>query len=475
MTTMIIILIYLVITLLIGYYGYRQSENNPDDYFLAGRDVGPVVLFFTLVATNFSAFFFLGFAGEGYRIGYSYYGFMSFGTAIVAITFYYIGHKAWLLGKEKGYITPPEMIGDRLGSDTLKIVYLIVMVLFTIPYLAIQPIGAGILLSELSGGSISQFDGAIILTIVIVLYVFLGGMRSVALTDVVQGIIMFTLMFFAVYKIGDALGGIGHVNAEVYKLKPELFSREGVDGYFTPKKWFSLMILWMLAVPMFPQMFMRFFISKDTSGLRTSARLYPFVTAALFLCPIIIGVMGHLSFPDLVGREADKILPKMLTTHAPEWLAATVMVGALAAFMSTMDSQLLALSSMLTRDLYLGFINKNVTIAQQVKIGKGSILFLSIIGLIIAYNPPATIFGIATQAFTGLSLLFPTTVAVLYWKKTSAAACTASIIIGEGLLIGLNSGYIPGEFTFGFLPIVPLIIITSLIVVLGSLFTTKSK
>ena len=105
------------------------------------RGIGPVVLFFTLIATNFSAFFFLGFAGVGYRVGYSYYPIMAFGTGLVALAFYFIGFKAWRLGRERGYITPPEMLGDMFQSRALQFVVLVVMVLFTIPYLALQPIG----------------------------------------------------------------------------------------------------------------------------------------------------------------------------------------------------------------------------------------------------------------------------------------------------------------------------------------------
>ena len=72
-----------------------------------------VTLFLTLIATNFSAFFFLGFAGEGYRKGYAYYPMMALGTSFAAISFFIIGNKAWKLGKEKGYITPVEMIRNR--------------------------------------------------------------------------------------------------------------------------------------------------------------------------------------------------------------------------------------------------------------------------------------------------------------------------------------------------------------------------
>ena len=343
--TLAIVGLYLVLTLAIGLFAYRQSQNTPDDYFLADRGIGPVVLFFTIISTNFSAFYFLGFAGAGYRIGYSYYGIMAFGTAIVGLTFYFVGSKAWALGKRHGYITPPELVGKQLAHAPLRLVYLTVMVLFTIPYLAIQPIGAGYLLEALTGGAIPFFWGAIILTTCMVLYVFLGGMRGIVLTDVLQGVLMLGLMVMAVSVIGKALGGISEANRQVFQLEPALFSREGVGEFFTPRRWFSFMLLFFFAVPMFPQVFMRFFIPKSPGALRTAAILYPLVTALLFIGPVLIGVLGHLRFPGLMGTESDQILPMMLNALVPPWLAALVMVGALAAFMSTMDSQLLALSS----------------------------------------------------------------------------------------------------------------------------------
>ncbi len=469
MITYVIVLMYLGSMVAIGLAGHRAGRNTPDDYFLAGRSIGPVVPFFTLIATNFSAFFFLGFAGVGYRVGYSYYPIMAFGTGLVALAFYFIGFKAWRLGRKRGYITPPEMIGDLLGSRVLQVVALIVMVQFTIPYLAIQPIGAGYLLSQLTGGVIPYYLGATILTICMVFYVFLGGMRSVAATDVAQGIMMFVLMVLAVFALGNALGGLSDANARVMDMQPALFSREGLDGFFTKRNWFSYMLLWILAVPMFPQVFMRFFTPRSAASLKTAAILYPIITAVLFIFPIIIGVLGHLVHPGLVGTDSDQILPMMLASLAPEWLAALVMVGALAAFMSTMDSQLLALSSMLTRDLYKMFVNPDVTIDQQVKIGRWLVVALAVVGLLVALNPPQTIFAIATEAFTGLAVLFPTTIAALHWKRATAVGCIASIVVGELMLIGFHYGVIPAAWSGGFLPVTPIIAVTIVVLVIGSL------
>ena len=130
--------------LVIAYFAFLIALG----IYVANRTFGPVILFFTLAATNFSAFTFLGFAGKAYDSGFGQYGIMGFGTAIMAIMFYVIGRKVWKLGKEKGYITPPELIGDRFNSTGLRLLFMGVMVVFTIPYLATQAIGAGMIIER---------------------------------------------------------------------------------------------------------------------------------------------------------------------------------------------------------------------------------------------------------------------------------------------------------------------------------------
>ncbi|MGK7876789.1 MAG: sodium:solute symporter family protein [Xenococcaceae cyanobacterium] len=464
---------YLLFSLWVGIAGYRKQQNTPEDYFLADRKIGPVVLFFTLIATNFSAFTFLGFAGAGYRIGISYYPMMAFGTALVALSFYLIGYRVWLLGKEKGFITPSELIEERFGSQTLKLLFLAVMVIFTLPYLTLQPIGAGYLLENLTGGQIPYLAGATLLTGAIVLYVFIGGMRSVALTDVVQGVLMFAFMIVALLTIANSLGGLAEANRTVDSLQPELFSREGAGNFFTKPKWFSYMLLWTLSVPMFPQMFMRFYIPKTPKSLKVSSVLYPLVTAILFICPVLIGMWGHIAFPDLAGKATDRVLPMMLAEYTPIWVASLVMVGALAAFMSTMDSILLALSSMLTRDIYISYFRPHASFGEQTLVGRLLIVVLAMIGLIIASNPPNTIAAIATQAFTGLAVLFPTAIAALYGKNIHPKSCIISIVVGEAAVIGFQLGLIPPTFTFGFLPVIPIVALSTLIILAGAFISPQ--
>ena len=468
LTIGIILTIYLAISMGIGIYG-RSKEGGAEDYFVASRRINPWVLFCTLAATNFSAFFFLGFAGASYRAGWGFYGIMAMGTSLVGLSILLLGVPIHKLGKEKGYVTPPELIAGETNSKYLGWLYGTVLVVFTLPYLATQPMGAGILLETLSGGEIPYFTGAFLLTCVMIIYLVLGGMKSSAMTDVFQGVLMFSILMIFVlgFFLHEDISGFGEAGKELWENKPEKFVRE---GNFTWEIIFSFTILWPITVPMFPQLFSRFYIAEDDKAIRTAAWLYPTVVPILFLFPVIIGVYGNIvDFdPTLVDEktESDNILPLILTEYAPLWAGAIVCIGAIAAFMSTADSQILAMSSIITKD-GLPAVTE-IKEENEKQIGRILIIILAIIGLALAYDPPDTIFDIVSQAFTGLAVLFPTTVAVLYWNRVKANSCIISIIIGE-LLVGWSywsaktGNVIPEWFTQGFHISTPILFVTIMV------------
>ncbi len=465
----VILVLYIAIVFLGSLGGSKDLSKTPEGYFLANRNLGTWALFFTILATNFSAFYFLGFAGAGYRIGYAHYVMMSLGTAFAGISFYLLGTKIWSLGKEHGFITPAELIFHQTGSKLLRWIFAGVMLIFTFPYLALQIIGAGYILESVTQGAIPYFWGASFLTLFTIAYVWIGGMKSVAKTDLKQGLLMIVLMLAAVIVIANSLGGFSQAHQAVYEIQPDLFSREGTGGFFTDKKWFSLLIFWVFCIPMFPQIFMRFYIAKDIDKLKKSALLYAFIPLVISILPVVVGVLGHLSFPDLVGKETDQILPKMLAAHSPEWFAGTVMTGALAAFMSTLDSQLLALSTIVTRDFIVP-IKKDISLKQQVLIGRIWVIIFALVGLAIAAQPFDTINDMGRLAFGGLAVLFPATFAILRLGGLPSFFSVASILIGEVLLVGFYSGYISSDYLFGFDSAVVVLFVCFLVVGVGKLW-----
>jgi len=479
-TRIAVVVGYFVVLLGIGWAARRRSKRGLEDYFVASRTTSPLVLFLTMAATNFSAFTVFGFAGAGWEAGYAYYPIMAFGTGFMALTFLLIGLPAWRLGKEHGLVTPPELVHRLTGSAGLRFLFFLVMTVFTVPYLAMQPMAAGYALETLLG--IPYFAGAALVTAVMLLYTFLGGFRGVSWTDALQGGMMVGLLVTAVAFVAARFGGLAAANGAVAEQIPELFARPGLGGIYTPGIWLGYMLLWFLADPMFPQLFQRFYAGRGPRALATTVSLYPLLTGFLFLLPVTIGVLGRLSFPVLPdGATADKILPLMLRAHAPPVVEALVLTAALAALMSTLDSQLLTLSSMFARDV-AGPIRRRFARARDdgiapstegdvpAWVGKGFVVALALVGLAIAYRPPATFRVIATQAFTGLAVLFPVVIGALYWRRMTAIGGAASILVGEGLVVASYLGALP---QLGTLPVVPIVGASTIALILVSLLAGR--
>ena len=455
---------YFAVLLSIGFFARRRARRSAEDYFVASRSLPPLVLFLTMAATNFSAFTVFGFSGAGWRIGYAFYPIMAFGTGFMALSFYFIGRPVWRLGKGKGLLTPPELVFDRFGSPALRLVFFGVMTAFTLPYLAMQPMAAGYALEGLLG--IPYLAGAALVTAVMLGYTFFGGMRGVAWTDVFQGGMLLVLLIVALGVIAAPFGGLSAANRDIAVRLPELFSRPGAGGALMPGIWLGYMLLWLLCDPMFPQLFQRFYAARSERALATTMSLYPLITGFLFLLPVTIGVIGRLAFPELpAGTASDKIFPLLLSRYAPPALEALVLTAALAALMSTLDSQLLTLSSMCTRDLVEPFLGRKTSPWT----GKLFVAVLALIGLGIAWHPPNTFLAIATEAFTGLAVLFPTVLAGLYWRRATAKGAIASIIVGEGLVAAYHFNKLLSSL--GTLPVVPVVAAVSLILVAASLLT----
>ncbi|MFC1896552.1 sodium:solute symporter, partial [Thermodesulfobacteriota bacterium] len=393
---MLVLLGYFLVVLTIGWAARTRWSASPETYFLADRRLGTFVLLGTMVATNFSAFTVFGTSGAGYRDGYAFFPIMGFGTGFMALTFWVIGRRAWKKGSETGSVTPPELVRNIYRSRFLSTLFALVMIVFTLPYLALQPMAAGYALEELVG--LPYIYGCILVTAIILFYTLRGGLRAVAWTDLFQGGFMFVMLAVSLFLVVQHHGGFEEAHRKVLALNPELLARPGGLGRYTPLIWMSYMMLWFFCDPMFPQLFQRFFSARSERTLSSMMLFYPLVCTVVFFIPVAVGVLGTLSFPGLVGKEADRILPMVVNHIAGDGVAALVIACGLAALMSTMDSQLLTLSSIFTRDVApLVTGGKEISPAAT----RLFVVALSLAGLALAYKPPATILQIATQTFTG--------------------------------------------------------------------------
>jgi SSS family solute:Na+ symporter len=441
-----VILGYLLLMLLIGFLFRKVASKNKVEFFLAGRKVPRILLFCTMAATNFSAFTIFGLSGAGYRIGYAFYPVMAFGTGFMALSFLVIGRRINALSRERGYITPADFIADRYGSPFLKKLFSLVMILFTLPYIAIQAIASGRSLEALAG--LPYWGGALLVTGVSVLYVALGGMRSDVWTDVIQGLMMllFTLAAFIIIAVKS--GGFVTAQQKAFAAAPALFSRPGADGSMVYGVWLSYLVMWLFADPMFPQLFQRFMAAKDARALNTTAVLYPLATTVLFFLTVSIGVMGRAALPGLSAAGSDNVFPLLLQLYVGGALSTLLLTGGMAALMSTLDSQLLTLSSMITLD----FLRLR---KHEVLVEKLTLVALGALGFLIALKPPATILDFINRtSFYGFSALAPAVIGGLYWKRATKYGAIASILTGEAVVL---LSYFQLIRWPGILPVIPVV------------------
>ena len=472
---LVIVLGYLAAILAIGFLGRRRRREGEEDFFLAGRTLGPLVLLATMAATNFSGFTVVGFSGAGYRMGFSFYPVMAYGTGLMALSFVIIGIPVWRLGRRFGLITPPELLSVRHGSRALTVVFALAMAAFTLPYLAIQPMAAGYALESLLG--VPYALGAGIVTALVLFYVLLGGMRSVVWTDVLQGVVMLIVLAAGFAVVARASGGVADSYARLAAESPQHFTRPGAGGGLVLGLWGSYMLLWFLADPMFPQLFQRFYAARGERAIVRTMVLYPIVTTVLFFFPVALGVLGRLHLPGLVGKDTDKILPLLMERFGGNGLAALAGAGLLAAIMSTMDSQLLTLGSIVERDLLKRGDALRPASAPREPTGRKPgrrgvtsvsarvlLAALALAGYLLALRPPATILAIATETFAGLAVLFPTVIAALYWRRATAAGAIASIVVGELAVVLYHFKLLP---TFGLLPAIPAVAVAAVTLLLA--------
>jgi len=403
----------------------RDIGREDESYYLAGRSLSGPVLLITMAATNFSAFTVYGSSGASYKIGLSFLPIMAFGTGFMAVSMYFLGRKVRSRSIEHGAMTAPEMVRGQTGSRGAQVTMATVLILATIPYLALQPRAAGIVVSALFGGD--EWIGAVLVTALVVAYTLTGGLKAVVRTDAVQGAIALGLLWLGLVMVINDAGGLD-VAMETISLSEEnsgLLSRE---GNYTLLIWTSTMLLWLFADPMFPQLYQRLCAAESDLAIGRMAILYPAVAWLAFLPPILIGTMGHLSHTGLDKTGSDNILPTMIMDVGGEWLGGLVLVAGLAALMSTMDSQLLATGSLVTRDL--------VPKEAQGNWGRESVIVaLALLGLMLSLWSDLSILNLGLLAFSMYAVMFPSVFAAAHFDSIDGRAVIASIVAGEAVVL----------------------------------------
>ncbi len=428
-----VLALYVVMMLFVGWYSNKKSESNLKDYAVASGSFGILVLALTFSASYHSAYAFMGTTGFLYTHGIGWW-VNGLWTVLPGVLFWVWGRRFWYLGKTRGYMSIAQYIGDTYESQPLGMLVALVGIFFTVLYISMQAIGSGYIFDIISNGLLPYSVGVVIFFAAMILYVWMGGLRAVGWTDTIQGIIMFIGMIVGAYFVArNAFGGVFETFKIALDTTPDLFYLPGPSGGLTWGKWYSLWLVITIGMMMFPHISLRFFAGKSLKVLKWSAVFSSAYLTFLYVLTPAVGMAAKVLFP--AHGSPDQLFPVMLLEYTPLLFAVIVIGGALAASMSTGDSQLHAASTLITTDIYKKHINKDATDKQLYKVARSLVIILGLLSVIIALGRPGLLGNILSVANGGVAVLAPTVVGGIYWKKSTSEGAFWSIILGEVVII----------------------------------------
>ena len=524
----LVVFIYLAVVLYIGIFAFRKaaSKKQAEDYFLASRSLGPFVFLFSLFGTNMTAFAILGSSGHAFSNGIVTFGLMASSSGLVIpLTIFLCGTRVWALGKRYGFMTPVQMFRDRWEMNHIGTVIFVVQAVLLVPYIIIGIMGGGTTLNAVSGGWVPYWFGGAIVALVVMGYVFFGGMRGTAWVNTFQTLLFLLFGTIAIVVIGVGMGGFGNA-AEAMLNSPALaplLTRERISPYY----FFSYTFIPLSAIA-FPHILIFCLTAEKMAHFKKTVIFYPLCILAIWLPCVFLGVMANrvADVPEIRAKQearrvlatqgktmtpeqrdelrdkaaGDDVILHLLKRYAPLWLAGLLGAGIMAAVMAS-DSQILALSTMFTEDVlahYGGKARFGETV--QVQTGRIFVVILTLFAYGVALRAPETIFELAIQyAFSGFAALSPLLIAALFWKGSTKWGALASTLwvaaavvavaafqqvvpapapgppigywsIGGSEIISRTPG---GTAVLGFMPVVPMVIISALLMIVVSKLTSK--
>lgn len=452
--------IFGLIIVLMAAYGYRISAKTAEDYMLGGRTIGVVVMFFFVLFAISSAWTFYGFPGLLYTEGPGYVMFIWGSVAGFAGLYMFLGPRLWALAKINRFLSPVEVLAERYRSPGLRLVLSLSILAFIIPYVGIQPLGVGAGFEALTG--LPAIWGAIYTTLILVVLVLLGGMRIVAWVNIFLGVVYMTALLGSLVWAVNALfptGGLSEAVSIIAVERPEMLSSPGPVDRYTPVVLGGTFVVGLLAFA-WPHVAIGCMTARDKKLFKQFPLLI-FVFGGLFfyIIPFIWGsIVAPAAMPleELealaaqngvdVQTEADRVVQTIITRSLPQWFGVFVLLGVIAAAVSTAAVQLMTSSVIVSRDVIQGIFRPNAGDAEITRWARWSVIAIVVLSLIVsfAYQGAMALY-LTDVSVPGFAQWAPALVGGLLWKRGTKQGAIAGTVSGVVFLVASLLVVVGGE------------------------------
>ena len=520
-----VVFAYLALVMYVGIFAFRGNSKKAEDFFVANRSLGTFVFLLSLFGSNMTSFAILGSSGLAFRQGVGVYGLMaSISGLVIASSLFLVGTRIWAIGKKFGHMTQVQIFRDRWEMGHIGTVIFALQALMLVPYIIIGVMGGGETLEGVSGGRVPYWLGGGVVALVVMGYVFFGGMRGTAWVNAMQTSMFLVVGTVAFVVIARGMGGFGNTVAAMEQTlaaaAPEQAPR--TDGALLtrlriPLGYYASYALIPLSSIMFPHIAIFCLTAKRMSSFRKTVVFYPlcilaiwapavFLGAVATSRPAVVAQMAAASEPvkawvrqasageaagtptkleallrasaspeaarvlddvrsgrvershDLGGRLAlvddpavraelrqlalanqDGVMLALLDRYSPALLAGLLGAAIMACVMAS-DSQILALSTMWSQDVFRFYGHTGrLGEAAQIWSARAFVVLLTVVAYAIAVSVHqyASIFEIAIQyAFAGYASMAPIMLAALFWRRSTKWGALAATLWIAACLAG---------------------------------------
>jgi len=431
----------------LGYLGYKKTKTA-EDYYVAGRKMGPIVVAFSYGATFISAVALIGFSGMAsiYGLSLLWLAFLNIFVGIL-IAFVFYGFRTRKMGLSLKAVTLPEILGNRFNSKKLQATSGLIIAIFMIFYTTAVFLAIASLF-EITFG-IPYWSCVVIFTLVVGVYLIVGGLYAVMWTHAIQGVLMLIGMLILAIGIYGMLGGIGPAHEAAAALTHEQLKGMGwaaipagfttltsMPEAFSPAFMFLLTLIFGVGIGVLaqPQLIVRYLSAKDEKSLR---RAIPYGGIFILLMTFVAFSIGPLCNVLMINNgltypgTPDKVVPLIVNELFPPWFVVLFLFAVLSAAMSTASALFHTAGASIGRDVCEKGLMKQCTEKKSLLITRTATLGIVIATLLLSLYPPDYV-AVLTSFFFGLmacTFLAPYTL-MLYWKKTSRAGAWAGMLGG---------------------------------------------
>ncbi len=416
-TLAVVLLIYFAMVLGIALYSHARTRTEVD-FLAAGRSIGPVVGGAVLAATQISAGTVVGTLGRHYLTGVSWWWIWLGVWAGWLCSAFFVAPQL----RRFGALTVPDYVGARFGSERVRAMAALLIIVSNCIYLVAQFQASGEIARAVFG--VPPLAAILVVVASTALYSMLGGVRSSSYIEFVQALIMVVGLAVAIPVLLDRIGGIGTSIDFLRSLDPRL-----LGWYYGPKEIAAFGISFSFAIAVSPYEMTRYYSMRDERTVKQAIAVSIGFQVLIGLSVLALGLFTRVLFPTLPSE--DQASSVMAYEVLPPLVSALLLVAMLSAIMSTVNSVLLVTGASVSHDLYGKFVRPDATDRELVRWNRIGILVLSIIPVVFALQRLGNVQAIVVAQTKFVASFFFTPVVIgLNWRRGTAAGAVAAMLGG---------------------------------------------